>query len=132
MATNDPQKKPIPRRRKIPLDDEQAEREYKADMRRLALLQRRLRLYLSLLFVGGPFTYVMAATIAESFGATPADLNWVKIVPFTITGIVLIFGLDYRTAITLFGGFFANIGAALSKMGDVAQKVTKEGEEDEP
>lgn len=91
--------------------DEREEREYRAAMRRLKLLERRVKLGMASLFVAGPFCYVLVATIAAGFGAHPAALPWRLLIPFMACGLAIVFNLDLRDVLVLFG----NLGAALAQ-----------------
>jgi fatty acid desaturase len=107
--------------------DEQEEREYRAAMRRLKLLERRVKLALAALFITAPFVYLIGAAVAAGFGAHPADLPWPYLVPFIAAGLVFIFNFDLRDVLILFG----NMGAAVAKLATPTHSATGRDEGDE-
>lgn len=104
--------------------EEQEEREYRASMRRLKLLERRVKLALAALFITAPFLYLIGAAVAVGFGAHPAALPWPYLVPFIAAGLVFIFNFDLRDVLILFG----NAGAVVAKLAASAPKPEPDDE----
>lgn len=107
--------------------DEQDEREYRAALRRLKLVERRVKLWLAALFITAPFVYLIGAAVAAGFGASPAELPWPYLVPFIVAGLVFIFNLDLRDVLVLFG----NIGTAMARFSETGRGAQPGAGDDE-
>lgn len=91
--------------------DEREEREYRASMRRLKLLERRIKLWMAVIFLSAPFIYLIGAAVASGFGAEPAPLPWPYLIPFLVAGLVGLFNFSLRDVLVIFG----NLGAAFTQ-----------------
>jgi hypothetical protein len=103
----------VKRRGRKSVDDADDDRAYRLAKRRLDLLERRLRIYLSVTFVLLPFAYVLGSAIMGSFGVKTVNLNWFLLVPFMAAGIAFLFNVSLLDAFSLFG----KVGTILSLLG---------------
>lgn len=115
------------KRRRRSVDDEADEREYRAAKRRLELLERRIRITLSVMFVALPFLYVLASAVMASFGVATVQLNWFLLIPFMAAGIAFLFNVSLLDAFSLFG----KVGTILSLVGQGMKQMDTERAEPE-
>jgi hypothetical protein len=122
----------VKRRGRKSVDDADDDRAYRLAKRRLDLLERRLRIYLSVTFVLLPFAYVLGSAIMGSFGVKTVNLNWFLLVPFMAAGIAFLFNVSLLDAFSLFG----KVGTILSLLGQGMKQLdtgkgTPDGDDEE-
>lgn len=123
----------VKRRGRKAIDDDADDRAYRLAKRRLDLLQRRLRIYLSVTFVALPFGYLIGSAIAGSFGIETVSLNWFLLVPFMASGIAFLFNVSLLDAFSLFGkvGTFLSLLGQGMKQLDAGKEIADDGEEED-
>ncbi len=93
------------------VDEERAEREYKAALRELKILERKVKLIVAATLVLVPFLYVIGSAVAATFGHNPAELPWHFVIPCVALGLAVVLQADVRDVAAFFGG----TGAAVIK-----------------